>query len=175
MIGLSYSMIIVCTYMKPILRMVAYFQVEFLMLFTRIACISLFWFSPCYFTCIMIKINFELWVVELWVVEFKDLMFSEFLLLRCHCILVELLYICFTLFVLIWFVPGYCGLSVVLAWMRQEVVTKFLFYGLLWIVLLKLRIWWKGSLLLWYIKIELGLIDSNDGWMLVQWFYAKMS
>ena len=114
LVGVSYSMIIQIFFHKTDFKNFCIFSSWVLRLFTRIACISMFWFSPCYFTCIMIKTNFELWVVE-----FKDLMFSEFLLLRSHCILVELLYICFTLFVLIWFVPEYCGLSVVLAWMRQ--------------------------------------------------------
>ena len=58
----------------------------------------------------------------------QGLMFYEFSLFRCHCILIELIIFCFTLFVLIWFVPGYCGLNIALALMRQEIVTNISFY-----------------------------------------------
>jgi len=45
--GLRYSMLVECTYMKLILRIVAYFEVMFLSCY-KITCTPMSWFFPCH-------------------------------------------------------------------------------------------------------------------------------
>ena len=69
----------------------------------------MFWFSPWHLRCIMMKTNFDLWVIE-----FKGLMLYERFHLSWYCILDWIVVYLFHLFVLIWVVSGYCELSIVL-------------------------------------------------------------
>ena len=114
-------MLVVCTYMKLILRMVAYCEVEFLSCY-KIICIPMFWFSPCHLTCIMINAKFEVWVVDLRGFVIYELFLFEvsvYSWLDCYMLISPYLWSLVCIRVL-WI--KCCGLD----WMRKEVVTNIL-------------------------------------------------
>ena len=98
LVGLSYSMLFRMYFHETDFKSCCIFSNWVSKLFTRLHALL----------CLSFPMILCMYIDEAYLryklVRFKGLMFCELLLLRYHCILVELLYVCSTSFVLVWFI-----------------------------------------------------------------------